>query len=272
VLGASFGIVRGEEPVHPSVWGPAQQEIAGLLQAEPEDVPAVVDQLTKLQDVLGRVPPLLRDNPVCAINQVYLRAVDGVLEALYAGGFHDPAFVSGLTVELTARYGEALRAWARRDGDGRCPRVWAGVFRRVADPRLPPLAAVSAAVNAHLHFDLPFALVTTLDHAGGEPADDGGPHHDHGQLIQIFATSVPGLPPGRLDRWHLLTDTMSGCLDEWWEGDTGRYARDVSWRLAQRLWGCRHDLTATARCRADLDRVTSDLGRLLLSPMGDFLR
>ena len=42
-----------------SVWGPVKQEMSDLLQTHPDDVPAVVDQLTKLQDILGRVPPLL---------------------------------------------------------------------------------------------------------------------------------------------------------------------------------------------------------------------
>jgi uncharacterized protein DUF5995 len=258
--------------MNPSVWGPAQQEISELLRSHPDDVPAVVDQLTKLQDILGRVPPLLRDNPVCEVNQIFLRVTESVLEGLYAGRFRDPAFVSRLHVEFAARYFDALRAWSGRDGDGRCPRVWAGVFRRVADPGLRRPAAVCAGVNAHVHFDLPFALVTTLDHEGADPADDSEQHHDYQELVAIIADSVPGLRPGWLGRWQLLIDTMSGCLDEWWEGATEPYARDVGWRTAQRLWGGRHDLAATGRTRADLDRITSDLGRLLLSPMGDFLR
>jgi len=68
-----------------SVWGPVQQEMSELLQGHPDDVPAVVDQLTKLQDVLSRVPPLLHENPLCDFNKLYLRITEGVLERLYAG-------------------------------------------------------------------------------------------------------------------------------------------------------------------------------------------
>src|SRR5690242_16315705 len=37
------------KPMTQSVWGPVQREMTDLLQGYPDDVPAVVDQLTKLQ-------------------------------------------------------------------------------------------------------------------------------------------------------------------------------------------------------------------------------
>jgi len=46
-----------------SVWGPVRQDMTDVLAGHPDDVPAVVDQLTKLQDVLQRVPPLLGSPP-----------------------------------------------------------------------------------------------------------------------------------------------------------------------------------------------------------------
>ena len=47
-----------------SAWGPVHQAMTALLTRHPGDVPAVVDQLTKLQAFLERVPPLLGGNPL----------------------------------------------------------------------------------------------------------------------------------------------------------------------------------------------------------------
>jgi len=108
-----------------SVWGPVKQEMTDLLQSHPDDVPAVVDQLTKLQDILGRVPPLLVENPLCDFNKLYLTITESVLERLYAGKFADPSFLSRLDVEFAARYFDALRAWAGPDDCGVTTRtVW----------------------------------------------------------------------------------------------------------------------------------------------------
>jgi hypothetical protein len=252
-----------------SVWGPVQQEMSHLLTRHPDDVPGVVEQLTELQRVLDRVPPLLHDNPLSDFNRLYLQITEGVLERLYAGRFADPAFLSRLDVEFAARYFDALRSWS--DSSPRCPQVWAGLFRRIPDPAHRPLPAAGAGVNAHVNFDLPFALVTTFDHLGTDPIDDSDQHHDYLQINAIFAAAVPGLSSGYLDRWQVLIDTMNGTLDDWWQGEAEAYTRNVAWRNAQKLWSMRHDMTATDKERAHLDRISADLGRLLLSPLGAFL-
>ena len=252
------------------VWGPVRQEMHDLLQGHPDDVPAVVDQLNRLQEILDRVPPLLRDNPLSDFNRLYLTITEGVLERLYAGRFADPAFLSRLDVEFAARYFDALRAWS--DASPRCPQVWAGLFRRIPGPGSRPLPSASAGINAHINFDLPFALVTTFDHVGTDPIDDSDQHLDYLQINALFAAAVPGLSSGSLNRWQVLIDTMNGTLDDWWQGEAEQYSSNVAWRNAQKLWSVRHDMAATDRERAHLDRVSSDLGRLLLSPLGAFLQ
>jgi hypothetical protein len=143
------------------------------------------------------------------------------------------------------------------------------LLHRVGGPDCRPLPSAAAGVNAHLNFDLPFALVTTFDHLGTDPMDDGDQHHDYLQINEIFAEAVPGL---RLDRWQLLIDTMNGDLDDWWQGEVVEYTRNFAWRNGQKLWACRHDLRETARQRGLLDGNAAALGRLLLSPMGGFLQ
>ena len=253
-----------------SVWGPVHQDMTDLLDGQPDDVPAVVDQLTKIQDVLDRVPPLLGGNPLADFNKLYLRITTSVLERLYEGRFADPAFLSRLDVEFAARYFDALRHWGEQSSA--CPRVWSVLFCRIAGPDCRPLPSAAAGVNAHINFDLPFALVTTFDHLGSDPVDDGEQHHDYLQINEIFAEAIPELRRGYLERWQLLIDAMNGDLDDWWQGEVVEYTRNIAWRNAQKLWAVRHDLPATARERKRLDGHAAAVGRLLLSPMGSFLQ
>ncbi|GLY95828.1 DUF5995 family protein [Actinoplanes sp. NBRC 103695] len=253
-----------------SVWGPVHQDMCALLTRHPEDVPAVVDQLAKLQDVLERIPPLMDGNPLADFNRLYLRITTSVLERLYEGRFADPQFLSRLDVEFAARYFDALRSFG--DGSSGCPRVWSVLFTRMAGPDPRPLPSAAAGVNAHINFDLPFALVTTFDHIGSDPVDDNDQHLDYLQINDIFAEAIPDLRRGYLEKWQLLLDTMNGDLDDWWQGEVVEYTRNVAWRNAQKLWACRHDLASTAKERERLDGTAAALGRLLLSPLGTFLQ
>ena len=52
-----------------SVWGPVHQDMTALLADHPDDVPAVVDQLTKLQDILERRAAAARQQPARRLQQ-----------------------------------------------------------------------------------------------------------------------------------------------------------------------------------------------------------
>ena len=253
-----------------SVWGPVHEDVCDLLSAHADDVPAVVDHLTRLQGLLERVPPLLDSNPLADFNRLYLTITTNVLDRLYEGCFADPAFLACLDVEFAARYFEALRMWG--DTNDGCPRVWTVLFRRVAGPDCRPLPSAAAGVNAHINFDLPFALVTTFEHLGSDPVDGSDQHRDYLQINDIFAEAIPGLRRGYLEKWQLFIDVMNGRLDDWYEGELVEYTRDVAWRNAQKLWSVRHDLSELARERDRLDANAARFGRLLLSPLGSVLQ
>ncbi|SCL27712.1 DUF5995 family protein [Micromonospora inyonensis] len=253
-----------------AVWGPVHQDVADLLAHHPADVPAVVDHLTKLQDVLVRLPPLQASCPLADFNGLYLTITGKVLERLYDGRFADPVFLSRLDVEFAARYFDALRLWT--ESSPCTPQAWACIFERMQGPDVRPLPAAAAGVNAHINFDLPFALVTTFDHLESEPVDGGDQHRDYLQINAIFAESIPTLRRGYLDRWQLIIDTLNGDLDDWYQGELVEYTRGVAWRNAQRIWRVRHDTHAREGERDRLDDTAARLGRLLLSPLGALLQ
>ena len=94
-----------------TVWGPVHQDVAVLLDDRPADVPAVVAHLTRLQDYLDQVPPLLGSNPLADFNKLYRTITASVLNRLETNRFRDPAFLAELDVQFAARYFDALRFW-----------------------------------------------------------------------------------------------------------------------------------------------------------------
>jgi len=260
-----------EELVAPRLaWGPVHDEVTALLEGRPTDVAAVVDQLARLQGYLDQVPPLLGSNPLADFNKLYRTITESVLDRLNTGRFRDPEFLALLDVEFAARYFDALRFWSVTSGD--CPRVWGVIFKRIAGPDVRALPSAVAGVNAHINYDLPFALIRTFEQLNLTPVDDSDQHHDYLQVNDIFAEAIPDLRRSYLDKVQLLIDTMNGDLDDWWQGEMVEYSRNVAWRNAQKLWGVRHDPASVERERDRLDDISSLLGRLLLSPLGTFLQ
>ncbi|SCE96786.1 DUF5995 family protein [Micromonospora mirobrigensis] len=252
------------------VWGPVHQDIAGLLADRPADVPAVVDHLTKLQDLLVRLPPLERSCPLADFNELYLTITSSVLDGLYDDRFADPAFLARLDVEFAARYFDALRYWT--ESSPSTPKAWSCLFRRMRGPDARPLPSAAAGVNAHINYDLPFALVTTLESLESEPVDGSDQHRDYLEINKIFAERIPELRRGYLDNWQLMIDMLNGDIDDWYQGELVEYTRNVAWRNAQKIWRCRHDPDARECERTRLDDNAAALGRLLLSPLGAFLQ
>jgi hypothetical protein len=253
-----------------TVWGPMHTDMCGLLDERPADVPAVVDLLTRLQDCLDRVPPLLGSNPLADFNKLYRTITESVLHRLDTGRFRDPQFLALLDVQFATRYFDALRAWTAAGRE--CPRVWGVIFKRIDGPDCRALPSAVAGVNAHINFDLPFALINTFERLNIGPADDSDQHHDYLQINDIFAEAIPDLRRSYLDKVQLLIDTMNGDLDDWWQGEMVEYSRNVAWRNAQKIWAVRHDLDSVARERERLDEISALLGRLLLSKLGTFLQ
>ncbi|WP_434739923.1 DUF5995 family protein [Micromonospora sp. SH-82] len=252
------------------VWGPVHGDVVDLLADHPADVPAVVDHLTKLQDMLVRLPPLADSNPLADFNRLYLVITECVLDGLYDGRFADPVFLSRLDVEFATRYFDALRLWT--ESSPNTPAAWRCLFERMSGPDARPLPSAAAGVNAHINFDLPFALVTTFDHLESEPVDASEQHRDYLEINAIFAQKIPSLRRGYLDRWQLIIDMLNGDFDDWYQGELVEYTRDVAWRNAQKIWRCRHDEHAREIELKRLDETAAAFGRLLLSPLGALLQ
>jgi hypothetical protein len=250
-------------------WGPVQEEMAVATRRVPRTIADVVAQLTEVQEALNRLPDLFAENPVSDFNVLYTDITTRILEHHDAGGFRDPVFLSVLDVEFANRYFAALRRWGA--GDPATPAAWRVLFSRVDDHRLRSLPCAVAGVNAHINYDLPFALVATWERIGH--ADDESVQHDDFRTInKIFEDAIPGLRRDFLTGWQRRIDQLNGGLDDWYENLLVQLTRSRAWTRAQRLWQLREDAVALEEERATLDHQAAMLGQFLLSRLCAFIQ
>lgn len=245
-------------------WGPVQPEMLEVLARTPADVADVVAQLAELQKLIERSTPDDDFNPVADFNRLYWTITAEIQERLTAGAFADPEFLTLLDVEFAQRYFEALRRWSRSGED--TPEAWKVLLRRLRDEDVRSLPAAAAGVNAHINYDLPFALLSTWQKLGSSP-EDQRQHRDYLMINEIFFDKIPALRRSYLSTWQLFIDRLNGGLDDWYQNRIVEFARDVAWRDATRLWSMRNDPEAIENERGRLDMHTAFIGWALLSPV-----
>jgi Family of unknown function (DUF5995) len=93
----------------------------------------------------------------------YVRSTRAFAEEIERGGFNDPEWVSEWDLAFADLYLDALAA-DRAGGTPSAP--WTIAFRTATQqPHLPPLRHLLLAMNAHINFDLPQALLAVISPA-----------------------------------------------------------------------------------------------------------
>jgi hypothetical protein len=251
------------------VWGPKQQEITAVLAREPTDIASALQQMDDLQALLEQIPPTHRNNPVADFNRLYRTITAKILQRHDGHGFSDPTFLALLDVEFAKRYFNALRMWG--DDQRQTPEAWAVLFCRLTDRRVRPLPAAAAGVNAHINYDLPFALIATWEQVGHEPAGSGQ-HKDYLIINEIFFECIPELRRGYLKRWQRYVDYLNGKLDDWYQDFLVEFTRNLAWQHAEKIWPLRNDPQAHRQACDSLDQATALLGKALLSPFAQWMQ
>jgi hypothetical protein len=230
----------------------------------PTTVPEVIARLEAIQDkVEATMPRGPRDGLAC-FNYLYLAITRQILDTLQtAGGFADERFLATLDVEFAKRYLDALSRY-ERDPDS-APRSWRVLLDRRAIPEIAPLQFALAGVNAHVNFDLAFALVTTCE-ALRSPLGSDTQRSDYQRVNDVFATQMANLR-------HHFEDLVERDLDQSAVSSLNNHvddlavilARDAAWHHAQHLWTVRARSAAMREQTESTDLLVSLAGRGLLA-------
>lgn len=243
--------------------GPAAAAPSPLREPPVTTIDEVVDRLTALQRHLIRTSPRRGRDGLACFNYLYRIITEDVRARAREGFFEDARFLLELDVAFANRYFDALRADAE---GGHVPGPWRVLLGARLRRGVAAVRFAVAGVNAHVNYDLPFAVVTTVERLD-RPLHHGTQRADYERINQIFATHMCGL------RQHFqsagerrIDDLFLGRLADLAGDRAVDWARDIAWEHAERIWSGRRDARARRDIDRRLDRAASWISRALLLP------
>ena len=250
-----------------------RSDIAGAVEVRTRDLGRLtaLDGHAAVEEVL-RVLSGLQDvfagsgSPAMGFHHLYVATTTEIEQRLTAGTFEAPEFICALDARFAVRYLSAVRAMAVGD---EVPRSWRVVLGDREEASL--LARTAAGVNAHINFDLPFALLAALRDAPAFPAETRPEYRDYLQVNEIFYELLPQALDftvgqdgflGWLYRLAEVRDNAEQLIES---------ARRLAWLVCENhLW----PVTATRALRRRecwIDWLVAQLGEEMLGPSGHLL-
>ena len=224
----------------------------------PVDVPGVLARLDALQDIAEQHPPRYGEDGLACFNYLYREITTEVWEQIQKDEFRSREFITRLDVEFAKRYFAAVLP--RTDGRP-VPESWQVLLERRSEPEINRIQFAVAGVNAHVDFDLAFALLSTCRALGRPFGEDE--RADYNRINQIFASHMRALRRHFEDWWMRVLDggLLALAADEGGELAV-IVARDAAWNRAKRLAGLTgRDFDVES---AEIDHRTAIVGRVLL--------
>jgi hypothetical protein len=188
-----------------------------------------------------------------------------MIEHAHSGGFGDGAWMNMLLYRFIEYYFDALDSYTSHPGAA--PVVWQHSFDGAGDPDLHVLQNLMLGVNAHISYDLVFALtdVMQLDWASADEACRQCRYADYGIVNRVICQTLDAVQDGVVERYSPAMDWVDrgfGRFDEWATERMIARWREDSWRSALALFAApaadqpalRAEVEARAVRRADAIR------------------
>jgi hypothetical protein len=209
---------------------------------------------------------------------VYATMTAAIRTALADGRFMDASWTTELTTRFAALYFDAEEAWQLGGG---CPGAWEAAFAAGGQRRISTIEHALLGINAHIVYDLPFAVAATMDALGDvvdgrlEAAVLVRRRHDYEVVNQVLAETITAAQAvlARESRVTAWLDLAAMRLDEYAAELLLRVSRTQGWHAALALAVARDDAERDA-VRRHLDRVACsyveriDLARMVPTAVG----
>ncbi len=226
-------------------------------------VAEVVAALEEIQAEADRRHPLHEHDGVACFDYLYTVITKNVLRCLESQlaeddpHFQDLGFMACLDVAFAKRYLAAM-GYGEAQGQGEPqpfpPRCWQTLVDHREARDISPLIFAVAGVNAHVNFDLPFALVQACTVAGCE-LESGSNRRDYQLINEIFAIHMQQLRQHFENRFERGFDQALVSRIENLVGEVVVVvARDLAWVKARQLWRVREDEDRYLRLAKSRDR------------------
>ena len=191
---------------------------------------------------------------------VYATMTGAIHDGVHDGRFMDPGWTALLTARFASLYFDAEHRWDA--GDETCPRAWQAAFAATGRPRISAVEHALLGINAHIVYDLPFAVADTMRAAGD--VRDGRlqgdtlvrRRHDYEVVNHLLAETIDDAQAvlARESRVSAVLDRLALRLDDYAAEALLRASRTQGWHNALALAVARDDAERDA-VRAHLDRV-----------------
>src|SRR5690242_18448828 len=131
--------------------GPQGDTPPGIPRPRPTTIPEVIAEMTRRWRALQR-----RRDWRAVFAKSYLRTTENIQATTQqTGSFENPAWLVQLDCNFAGRYFTAIDCWDAGTG---CPPAWAVAFEGDRVKRTLVLQDLLLGMNAHINFDLPYAL------------------------------------------------------------------------------------------------------------------
>lgn len=249
-------------PKHPLVKQDAKQTpdrraLALLEDAMVETIPDVIEVMEGLSQILSA------KDGIRIFNQVYLQVTKAVLADVEHGRWKSPEWMVLLDVEFAKLFFSALVAWFRDPST--TPPAWVPLFEHRFKARVLPVQFVLAGLNAHINRDLPIAIVRAFQRYKGKPqrktpeADDFDRVNE--VLNEVEMEQIQELATGWVKQLCDASTLAPKALMQVVGG-----ARTGAWLNAKLYWSLLSREKAADVFVSGLDRLTEQMGRVLLIP------
>lgn len=177
----------------------------------------------------------------------YAMMTRNMLDAVAAGGFHDPRWVTQMLNHFAGYYFKAVDAY---DHQNTCSAVWLVAFTAARDPQTHVLQNLFLGVNAHINYDLVLTLVDLLRATWDDlpAASRHGRYQDYCTVNDIIAATINEVQDQVIERYEPVMDTVDklfGPLDEWLIARLISGWRAEVWEHATALLVCRDEASST---------------------------
>lgn len=182
----------------------------------------------------------------------YTVMTGNTLRAVQAGDFEDGVWVNALLHRFADYYFAALDAYQRRAA---VPEAWRLSFEADALPHTHVLQNLLLGVNAHICYDLVFALADTLAPAWAALDDERrtSRYRDHCRVNDVIYRTIDSVQDQIVERYDsgmALVDVVLARFDEWALHRLIMRWREEVWASAVQMLTCADEPASRALCTA----------------------
>lgn len=221
-------------------------------------IATISDVIARMEQIDASLP---RKDGVAYFNRLYLQVTKSVDAASADTVFENPGFLERLDVVFAGLYFDAEGTIALGEV---CPEVWRPLVQARTEHR-EPIQFALAGMSAHIHHDLPLALIQTCVEQDQAPEDGTAVHRDY-QRVDAILARIEQQVAGWFDTGLIadIEDVTPLKTDEALAMWSIAGARDVSWEIAKLLWHLRGVPRLEDAYLAVLSRTTELAARAML--------